>query len=1090
MFFESIFFYLYADSHTLQDGLYNVRGHVVEIKNGTRVPSADIHSKGIPMRSNSGTHDRKANDSPANYDYRTKNSIYSGKESLLRHLSGLAHQTVGLKAEDEKEKESVPQVENGLISQQDPYSENTNRQWYGSRQTSLASPAIESHQNDDKNGKDISPIIMSPSDGSLSSADSLEVADANHSRSVTRTPKSSLKRQNVRESSNKTKRKVKFNNSIEFNDGFIWMLKDNEQKSLQLPTPSTASTPVVEEKSSLFPVEEKPCFGSGNQFTARTSHANPSARGEDYSYPESVDLALPRQSSVDQSERKWTSVQGNTEKGPEEKSTNQVGRANLHDSLELYGSKGDSNSNHDNGNENILRDSLEDEDEEEKGYFSSDKKKQNTIIERVTNGPAESNRNLLNGEGEVESNPIGLAQEGRAHMRKNDHHHGEHGGKAVISWRHNEIHSGHYEGARVNPHKAEVYPQAVAKDSMPRNGLNHLVNETDDWRLMNKDHEDLQSKHPHAKSQQNIFAAEDFARSRLDHFYSKPSYTFGHSAYLLEGTTTNDEINNNPRDARQTSQKTTFGNAQSPGSTGFSHTAGAQPIYVPPHQDPVAKHQSYFIMNGAPTYNETKVSSYNSPHPTVSLHKQTPVDVYPHGSNSTSAYPVSSYTSTSTNHPGTVHAASAYSVPDYRKMNQPSTENTTNALKGDITTTYNDKTAINFEMALGAQNGKNIDKTEDDEEDEVISNVRKSLAELQFSSNWRPGALSTNNQEEKASPSEQGFDKNFRPSNKVKGLEPDVVDNGDEIKQQSKIEETFKGKSGIPVRVASAKKSESSWQGVSGRAQQKAGIVPHPPSSAKGLFSRRHSRQESAKSRHSPMRVVNPNRDENQLKTFATGNANPVKESNGKANGSSNSERSSKGTVVQRRQPEGMCKEGITQLDSEQRNWSEQSPDGKLNKTPTDDEINELWYNVRHCLSAKPPHKASSDSVYVVPTWKQSRTWSGSRRGRTNSQQQSNLHTMPANRHTPGLPLRRYGSHENLSRRENSFDNFIGHPKSRVQSALLPQRSNKERISTNFNAFSAKKQTNNEPVQSKRAPNVSTIKANDSKYCETFIVFG
>eukprot|EP00795_Rhopilema_esculentum_P017549 gene17549-9179_t len=102
------------DSHTLQDGLYNVRGHVVEIKNGTRVPSAEIHAKGIPMRSNSGTHDRKTNDSPANYDYRAKNSIYSGKESLLRHLSGLAHQTVGLKGEDEKD--SVPQVENGLLA--------------------------------------------------------------------------------------------------------------------------------------------------------------------------------------------------------------------------------------------------------------------------------------------------------------------------------------------------------------------------------------------------------------------------------------------------------------------------------------------------------------------------------------------------------------------------------------------------------------------------------------------------------------------------------------------------------------------------------------------------------------------------------------------------------------------------------------------------------------------------------------------------------------------------------------------------------------------------------------------------------------
>ncbi|XP_057305750.1 probable serine/threonine-protein kinase DDB_G0282963 isoform X2 [Hydractinia symbiolongicarpus] len=93
-----------------------------------------------------------------------------------------------------------------------------------------------------------------------------------------------------------------------------------------------------------------------------------------------------------------------------------------------------------------------------------------------------------------------------------------------------------------------------------------------------------------------------------------------------------------------------------------------------------------------------------------------------------------------------------------------------------------------------------------------------------------------------------------------------------------------------------------------------------------------------------------------------------------------------------------------------------------LDKTPTDDEINKLWANVRECLRSETPDHAMSDSVYTVNAHsRQQRTFSGSSFSRRST---NKLH------------------HDSLYR-QNSFDSVSSTGSYAKRQALLPQRASR-----------------------------------------------
>ena len=114
-----------------------------------------------------------------------------------------------------------------------------------------------------------------------------------------------------------------------------------------------------------------------------------------------------------------------------------------------------------------------------------------------------------------------------------------------------------------------------------------------------------------------------------------------------------------------------------------------------------------------------------------------------------------------------------------------------------------------------------------------------------------------------------------------------------------------------------------------------------------------------------------------------------------------------------------------------------------LDKTPTDDEINKLWANVRDCLSTEVPEHAFSDSICVVEPKKQhQRSSSGTsfhRRSNSGNVRMSKTHPNKSNLNSH----RRIGSQEIIFHRENSLDSVSSASSFSRRQALLPQRVNR-----------------------------------------------
>ena len=409
---------------------------------------------------------------------------------------------------------------------------------------------------------------------------------------------------------------------------------------------------------------------------------------------------------------------------------------------------------------------------------------------------------------------------------------------------------------------------------------------------------------------------------------------------------------------------------------------------------------------------------------------------------------------------------------------------------------YNTVSAVDLDHVIRKKSKSNpvrkFESEEDEDDDDIIKSIRKSMAELKFNSKWEP------NSKEKAEPSrpeETRDEKDIpRPSNKAKiGHPDDLLDNEkEELRQQNKINAPVASKSHIPVRNLSATEKPRKRNG---HTSPRRGLVPHPPPGPRGrLVPRKRVQGENVPKRSSPMKAVNPNigKPPTPNRTQRDVNTN---------NHHTNSNINTQYNIYDNYDNYSGINHGSPYGNNDKSDSSYQNGDNrkgyyaaeiplsdKIDKTPTDDEINELWYDVRNCLTSKPAHKASSDSVFISPPWRQHRTWSGSRN--LNSKQAAygtdfrpskNSNSSTAGRLGSNLPLRRYGSYDNL-RRENSLDNLAGNVQTRGRSAVSIQRS-KGKITPSVQAFSLKNSsTAPAPLHSKFRPAVSKSKHEDSKF--------
>ena len=1137
----------YSAPPTLCDGVYNIRGHIVEIKNGNRVSSLSSPSNNQHMRNNSASQGKKYTD-PLNghYGSRAKNSIYSGREYLLNHLTDLNN------GNDNK----ISQAQTDYRSQRNEGADHvrTDKEPAGNIRKNAnvydeASSASNGARNELANtGNHGNGISKQASDSSLSSADSLEMGGGDEARNSEIKRKSSLKRRQPPGSPTKEKRKVKFNSSIEFNDGFIWLLKDNEQK----PRVGTFNNNVI--TGARHVSEEKVVVPSTNQ----KSVSNNSDPSKDYSYPESVDLGLSTKPVATREDAKQVSSIKVDKEFTHERDRKQMLAAKLYDSLEE-----DFNEDKNVDDGAVRRDSLEfkaeKEIEDEKVSMQSTAHSTSEInnMKSVENHSLPNNpQKVIDVKDDVSIHHKGI--ERRRHLNELASHVESKPAVAIINNTDNGVMNSKYQNnikdfflkSEVNPHDNLITRDATYSHKTYEPSYSEKPFYTKDGNIghYRSDMQDILQ----AMSTQSTHATDDkthrtYGPVSNETFYHKntapiPAPSASNYTHRIVPQPQTDRFTEMQSKVNNTANVYNVPSSEIPyydykptndfaasdnmrpvqnshvGMTQLHHTSHFEMPYhtehsqhlqsnqrVHPHVHQPGNYHNTPIMESSSKTNmvpgrnhhipggnpQTIASTYHKPNTHINnsskilrdqsddlrqqmeavrgrshlvqdqqrilreesqlLRNQANRDgIYSLENNSTSRGVNSVQSKPEAMQNSNITQAEVF-LPE-------KSLNTKHTSGGPVS---KDTKNINAEVRLNMQNKQN--GVDVDDEDDVIMRVRKSMAELQFNSNWRPGSAPNVNNEQEAVPQKTAADEMPRPSNKGKTMLGVLADDEDKIKMQSKINESPGKKSNIPIRVQSAPTSGSFHHGASAKAPQKPGIVPRPPKGPKGIFTRKNSRQDSANRRNSPMRVM-----------YRQGNA----------------------------EGEGMAAEAVPRMDvanlgMENRKMAMQgnhqsemhlqgdvhrpgnSIENKLNKTPTDDEINELWYNVRNCLTTKPPAKASSDSIYIAPPWKQNRTWSGTTRGRSNSNRQFSLHTASSNQQ--GYPLRRYGSQDNLIQRENSLDNLVGNVNSRRKSALLPQRSSKGKINTNFQAFTAKTSSKYEPNRSEKPPIASRAKPNDSK---------
>ena len=1049
------------------------------------------------------------------YGSHSKNSIYSGREYLLHHLNDLSH------ANDKKSlHDETTNPNQGIVKDDIKFSELQNQNLVPNDPNGLSFHVPNETPENGATGvaydkcmptQNLDTIVVG--EGGLEpgklSDDQAKLAELGR--------KSSLKRQQTPGSPTKEKRKVKFNRSIEFNDGLIWMLKDTEETprsgGIKNTVPSPAS--VLGKEKAVIPVPKL------------ASLSNASTPLENFSYPETVDLGLPVKldAAKEDSQRNLeveNDVKASAIGDVDANISNHPCDAFERDSLELNDSdvgKPDIDTVEQHGKQTLLVEpqskphSLPDY--PSKDISENDKKDtgiQKNLVQHVATSKG------LRGE----SMPLASFNESTV-SRSSRNMEFDRSAKDTPG----RVNVPHFETSRENISSRGIYK--LMNPEKPAHSQERSAEQFGHGGRTDLYVTALNSMNSNTRRPQSSVSAKTNA---VDY---KPRPISGSATSYAHQNDAKSSARVNP-----TSSGSHYQTSRNPYASKYDHSCFVpvqyqgsdnqnigQPSYAQnrPFQEQTRQLDSENMGNAntiqhGSDFNEP--NSYTAPNSSMTqernnaLYEKQSVSGSQHrGMSDTSdtSIVLMQHSETLRHHAETLRNRAHLVEEQQKTLRDESQTFREQSYRDALLAGNNPASAVQYKSKIlqdSSPAGRNLsvadseqgrkqepgsslgrgacfvqDTTypsdDSDDEDEVIKKVRKSMAELQFNSNWRPESAAKDYTIVSKDSAAQEIQ---RPSIKNKIVHPELVDDADRIKVQSKLTETLEKKSNIPIRVQSAPNNGSPKQNKSIKTPQKAGIVPHPPTGPKGLFTRKMIRQGAQNRRNSPMRVTKPHANTSQV---AQNSGNSAADNRLFTIEGSGAVRTQSGT------------KGLDKMDSRDaslpRNYQQDlgnmtsqvdtrmignSSENALNKTPTDDEIDDLWHNVRNCLTIKPPAKASSDSVYIVPPWKQHRTWSGTVRGRSNTNHQVSLYSV-SNRQ--GYPLRRYGSHDNLIRRENSLDNLAVNSNPRGRSAVLVNRSSRPKINTNYQAFTAKDSSSHKPFKSDKAPDVSRTKPKDSKYC-------
>jgi len=1098
----------------LTDGVYNIRGHIVEIKDGIRVSSVSSQSSNQHMRNSSTSEKSKTyNVMNGQYGSHSKNSIYSGREYLLHHLNDLSHGNDKKSLHDE-----ITSPDQGIVNDDVKFSElqNQNLVPNDSNGSSFHAPN-ETPENETSVAHDkcmptqnLATIVVGEGglDPGKLSDDQAKLAELGR--------KSSMKRQQPPGSPTKEKRKVKFNRSIEFNDGLVWMLKDTEEKprsgGIKSIVPSPASD--VGKEIVAIPVPKQ------------ASLSNAATPLKDFSYPETVDLGLPAkrdatkedfQRNVEMESDVKTTATGDVdanisnhpcdafERDSLELSDNDTGKPDMvtveqqDKQTVLVESQSKSHSLPDYSSKDI-NDNYKKDENDKKDMGTKDTLVQHVVtskdLRRETVPLASFTENTISmGSGNMEYERSAKDTSGRVNVPHYNITRGD------ISSR------GMYK--LIHPEKA-THSQELSEEQFGHGGRTDL-------RVTALNSMNLNVRRPHS-SVSTVTNDVDY----------KPRPISSSATSYVHQIDAKSSARVNP-----TSSGSQYQTSRNPYASKYDHTCFvpvqyhgnddkniSQPSFVQSRHfqgqtrqvEPENMGNTNPIQHGN---NFNAPSSYSAPKSiltqdrNIALYEKQSVLGSQHreiSDTSDTSKLLMHQSETLRHHAETLRNRAHLAEEQQKILSDESPTFREQSYRDALLTGNNPASAVQYKSKILQDSGPagkdlsvidneqgrkqkpgtslgrgtyfaqdiNYPSDDSDDEDEVIKKVRKSMAELQFNSNWRPDSAAKDyNIVSQVTNAEEIP----RPSIKNKIVHPELVDDADKIKAQSKLAETSEKRSNIPIRVQSAPNSGSPKQNKIVKTPQKAGIVPHPPTGPKGLFTRKMIRQGAQNRRNSPMRVTKPHANASQVTQNAGNSAADSRLFTVEGSAAMRTQSGTKGLVktdsrdtsVQRNYQEdfgNMTSQGDTRV----------IINSALNKTPTDDEIDDLWHNVRNCLTIQPPAKASSDSVYIVPPWKQHRTWSGTVRGRSNTNHQVSLYSVSGRK---GYPLRRYGSHDNLIRRESSLDNLAVNSNPRGRSAVLMKHSSRPKINTNYQAFTAKDSSSHKPFKSEKAPDVSKAKPKD-----------
>lgn len=296
--------------------------------------------------------------------------------------------------------------------------------------------------------------------------------------------------------------------------------------------------------------------------------------------------------------------------------------------------------------------------------------------------------------------------------------------------------------------------------------------------------------------------------------------------------------------------------------------------------------------------------------------------------------------------------------------------------------------------------------------DKIYEEVERSLAQLTFE-NSRNLVDDENNKclQQMSTPSKHLESENLSD---IEGVQRRKLQHRN-LAADDKIKEAVREGTAIPIRVHStpARRGRVIVSADSKKRKPVGNFFPHPPSNPKNDLTLNNIRNENLYGNEYKVSRDTQDTDVNSTRNVfhqGTNSATPVRNQKPP-------------------RPENHRTRSSTSDNRNQQRYTEHVNNLRapvahiaLDKTPTDDEINKLWANVRECLRSETPDHAMSESVYTINAHpRQHRTYSGSSFNRRST---NKLH------------------HDSLYR-QNSFDSVSSTGSYAKRQALLPQRASR-----------------------------------------------